>query len=170
MLDLLNNHDMLPALSVPSWATSLIGSGVQGEDATHLASQNYPIYLMLNIVDRNPDGLNGLIDALLSGVFGARLAQAVAFIDALPDDASVTVPDAYPDRLRRGRTHGPRRHREVRARCFSAALEATKSFVQLLASYNLNYPLSALHLNFATRAHEPQRHPRLGRRRPLYRP
>jgi hypothetical protein len=142
---------MLPTLTVPSWAASAIGTaGVSGETSSQLAAQNYGEYLALNIIDRNPNGLNSLMDGILGGVFGSRLATSIAFIDALPDDALVAVD---PSLITSFGAVAPSASQTIvidkaELEVFAAALQAIKSYVQILDSYNLNYPLSSLNLSF----------------------
>lgn len=137
---------LLPELKpAPKWAsTFLSASNVYGDGADgKISSSSYFTLLMINLISNNPDGLNAMIDAVLAGPFGERLDSVVALIDALPDSTSVEIPldliQAYDATFQ---APFPITIRKAELKAMSASLQMSKSFVQLIASYNLNYPLS----------------------------
>jgi len=133
--------DMMPEIAIPEWAGDL-GGGVIGETSEMRASFKYPMYLAANLLERNPNGLNGIIDAVLAGVFGARLDAAIAIVDALPDDATIEFSDQIITAF--GGTPEATTFRVYKAQMEMAAasLQNLRSFFQLIASYNLDYPFS----------------------------
>ncbi len=145
------NSILLPRLEVPGWATGMItDAGIPGQDASHLSINMYPLILAINIVNRNPNGLNSLIDGVLKSAFGSRLTTAIDMIDALPDTAAVAIPkdiiEAYSGSLYPLPAEIKINKAELKA--FASSVQVVKSFVQLLASYNLDYPLSFLKTNW----------------------
>lgn len=140
---------MLPAISVPTWVTY---SSAYSTDGSQTSIQDYPMYLVLNLLDRNPNGLDSMIDSVLSGVFGDRLAKAIALIDSLPDTAEISIPNdlvaAYVGSAPSTTIYVDKAELLV----VSAALQTMKSFIQNVASYELNYPLSLLQLNYWSNA------------------
>lgn len=141
------SSQLLPELkAAPDWASSFLsasnvcGDGVDGK----ISSSSYFELLMINLISGNPDGLNAMIDSVLAGPFGERLDSVVSLIDALPDSASVEVPidliQAYAGSS--FQSEFPITIRKAELKAVSASLQMTKSFIQLIASYNLNYPLA----------------------------
>lgn len=141
------SSQLLPELkAAPDWASSFLsasnvyGDGVDGK----ISSSSYFTLLMINLISGNPDGLNTMIDSVLAGPFGERLDSVVSLIDALPDSASVEVPidliQAYAGSS--FQSEFPITIRKAELKAVSASLQMTKSFIQLIASYNLNYPLA----------------------------
>jgi hypothetical protein len=131
---------LLPRLEVPSWASNFIGSEVGNETSSMPAMSSYYPILLCNVISKNPAGLNTFLDEVLSGPFGSNFDSIVSLINGLPDTAAITIPaDLVSDSdgsdivVRKG---------ELKASL--ASLEMTKSFLQFLASYNLNYPITVL--------------------------
>jgi hypothetical protein len=173
----LDNPISLPKLEVPEWAESLIGSSIEGERLAEgdleeiITMATYPQLLMVNLVSRNPNGLNDMIDAVLAGPYGERLTTALELIEALPDSGYITVPAdviaAIASKMPTPTSEAPVSLgsdvsglgdipssgdipmptimiRKAELKAFSAIVQVSKSMVQLLASYNLNYPISFL--------------------------
>ena len=146
------NPIMLPALEVPTWAESVYSlAGVFGDSATTTSTSSYSNILMMNLISRNPDGLNSMLDLVLSGVYGTRFNRVVQLIDSLPDTASITVPqsliDAYNPYGGGNSASGEMpviTIRKAELKALSASLQMTKSLFQLLASYNLDYSIAFL--------------------------
>lgn len=149
----LTNPVLLPKLEVPVWSNNLFKKDyLYGSDAEHIAGYDYSLLLMLNIIQQNPNGLNALIDTVLDGVFGSRLTQALAMIDALPDDAEVVIPNELfvafaglaPE------TTESIKINKAELKAFAASVQVLKSFVQLIASYNMNYPIGFLQFDWTS--------------------
>jgi len=149
----LTNPVLLPKLEVPAWSTNMFKKDyVYGSDADHIAGYDYSLLLMLNIIQRNPNGLNALIDSVLNGVFGSRLTQALAMIDALPDNAAVAIPNELFVAFAGSEppTTEPIKINKAELKAFAASVQVLKSFVQLIASYNLNYPIGFLQFDWTS--------------------
>ena len=152
MGDTINLADtqLLPRLEIPAWASSYLGLDVYGENSSHIANQSFSMLLMFNLITKNPQGLNSMIDSILAGPFGSKLNKAITLIDNLPDSATITIP---PELIAAYNSDGtmPTKSTVVRKaelKAFSGSVQLTRSLVQLLASYNLNYPLAFLQNNF----------------------
>lgn len=137
---------MLPRIEIPSWASSTIdgATGVEGDSASALSGDDYFVYLALNLIERNPNGLNSMVDSVLSGPFGASLDQAFAMIDALPDSAQLTIPN---DLLAVYTETGDLPEVAVKLNkaellAFAGSCKVFKSMIEVLSSYDLNYPLA----------------------------
>ncbi|OHD13875.1 MAG: hypothetical protein A2Z96_07575 [Spirochaetes bacterium GWB1_48_6] len=151
----LANPVLLPNLSVPAWATNFLDVEGNGADSTALLTWQYPLVLMLNIIERNPTGLNAAVDLVLSGAFGARFDSAIGAIENLPADATIVIPNDLIYAF--GGTAASGMPGDVVATLTKpmlqlavAQLQYTKAFVQLMASYNLNYPLSVAQFDWTT--------------------
>jgi hypothetical protein len=79
-----------PGLSEPSW---IKGTDVYKNSLTNnqLSASTWPILMFANLIDKNPNGLNNLLDSLLSSVFGASFEAAAARSASLDYDTSVEV-------------------------------------------------------------------------------
>jgi hypothetical protein len=146
---------ILPRLSVPSWMEPYLGSlnkreyvTTSGETKDSLNIDNYAVVLLGNLIGGNPNGLNDAIDLVLSGPFGTRLTKALALIDALPDTAAINVPASLIKAYERNYAGSDAVINKAELKAFAASVEFTKSFVQLLASYNLNYPITQFQIAF----------------------
>jgi len=149
----LTNPVLLPKLEVPAWSNNMFKHDyLYGSDKDHIARYDYSLLLMLNIIQRNPNGLNALIDSVLNGVFGSRLTQALTMIDALPDDAEVVIPNELfvafaglaPE------TTESIKINKAELKAFAASVQVLKSFVQLIASYYMNYPIGFLQFDWTS--------------------
>lgn len=143
---------MLPALTVPKWAESIYSQmDIQGESAEFTSVNSYYIILMMNLIANNPNGLNTMLDQVLSGVYGTRFDRVVQLIDSLPNTASITLPqsliDAYNPFYKADSDAEPMPPisiRKAELKALSSSLQMNKSFLQNLASYNLDYSLTFL--------------------------
>jgi len=76
---------LLPGLDVPSWIEN---TGVFQNTLTSASLKSpatFALLMFTNLIDRNTDGLNDLLDALLSSVFGASFDEAARRAGALTD-------------------------------------------------------------------------------------
>lgn len=132
---------LLPTIHAPSWAPSF-------SQANTLA--DYAMIMLLNVIDRNPNGLNTVLDSLVasSGPFGSDFDKVIANVKTLAQGTSIIVPgnlvsaltgETLPYEIKIGAS-------ELLA--FAAQLELDKGLLQYLDSYNFNYPLGALHFDF----------------------
>lgn len=136
----------MPRLEVPTWATGFFDEE-DLIDVDNDGMDEYPAYmftdlLAINILSKNPNGLNTIIDGVLSGVYGTNFSSVISLIDSLPATASVTIPATASAALS-GSSEGEEIViHKAELKLVSSSLRVTKSFIQLLASYNLNYPLA----------------------------
>jgi hypothetical protein len=74
----------LPGIDLPAWFTET-GSYTNNltGDGTLLRSSAWPLLLFANLADKNQDGLNALLDGILSSVFGASFEDAAGRFSAL---------------------------------------------------------------------------------------
>ena len=149
----LTNPILLPKLSVPTWAGNIIKDRyIYGQDSEHISTSQYFELLLLNLIQRNPNGLNSLIDTVLNGLFGSRLTQALNMIEALPDDAAVAIPNelfiAFAGSA--PTVSSPIKINKAELKAYAASVQVLKSFVQLIASYNLNYPIGFLQVDWTS--------------------
>ncbi|MDR0387837.1 MAG: hypothetical protein LBH57_07335 [Treponema sp.] len=83
--------EKLPGLSVPDWFKN---TGIYKDGLTStgvLQASEWPLLLLANLVDKNQNGLNDLLDDILSSVFGAAFEDAAARFKALSYDQSVQM-------------------------------------------------------------------------------
>jgi hypothetical protein len=155
--DLANPEGLYPEVQLPSWASAL---GAFGK-----SSSMYPLYIIANIIDKNPSGANQIMDRVLSGVFGSNLDSAIASLKAL-GDVTITVPEAVISIGEGSDSSGgveaepveeavSADSRDVSADAtalvitqsevlaFAASLEFLKGTIQLVDSYSYAYPLSS---------------------------
>jgi len=149
----LTNPILLPKLSVPTWAGNIIKDRyIYGQDSEHISTSQYFELLLLNLIQRNPNGLNSLIDTVLNGLFGSRLTQALNMIEALPDDAAVAIPNelfiAFAGSA--PTVSSPIKINKAELKAYAASVQVLKSFVQLIASYYLNYPIGFLQVDWTS--------------------
>jgi hypothetical protein len=145
---------LLPRVDMPAWASFMLDT-TGGEDATHMKSYRIFMALLANIITRNPAGLNDMVDQLLAGVFGSRFDAVVAAVDALPDNVSVEIPNdlisAYTPNytLPTGFTVSIGK---AEMEWELGLLKFYKTLLQLLASYDLDYPLTNFQFDWSTTA------------------
>jgi hypothetical protein len=135
LVDLTKPWGMLPAISAPSWATSLIKYQASSVSAL-------PFYVLTNVIDRNTGGFDGIIDKALSGAFGADFDSVIGAINGLGDDLSVVVPD---DLIAAYAGSGPGFAITIDKPillAFAGQLEMLKGLAQYVASYKFNVDLT----------------------------
>ena len=164
LADLTNPMALLPSITAPAWAPKL---------ADNSSISAYAYSVLTNLIDRNPGGLNGIVDKVLSGAFGSDFTAIIAAIKSLPDGASVAVPanliNAYAHNITssveptpampnppppaavspKGIGAGPSlviNKDELLA--FAGGLQMMKGLVQYVASYNLSYPIGLAKFDF----------------------
>lgn len=143
---------MLPRIEIPSWASATLGdaTSTMGDSAALPSSDEYFTYLALNLIGRNPDGLNSMIAIVLSGPFGTRMDEAFTMIDSLSDSAQLTIPND----LLAVYTEGgdlpdtPVVLNKAELKAFAGSCKVYKSIIEVLSSYNLNYSLAFAQQDF----------------------
>jgi hypothetical protein len=82
----------LPGMDLPAWLTET-GSYTDNltGDGPLLRGSAWPLLLFANLADKNQNGLNTLLDAILSSVFGASFEEAAGRFSALAYNQSVEV-------------------------------------------------------------------------------
>ena len=75
---------VVPAIDIPVGIVPPAGS-------PGLSPTQYIESLILNVVSKNPSGVNALMDALDSGVFGSDFDTALSYLAAVPSDAVITL-------------------------------------------------------------------------------
>lgn len=76
----------MPAIDIPTEVLALGDSSAPGQ-----TMDQYFAALVLNLLTKDPEGLNALMDNLDSGVFGAGWEEVLTMLAALPDDATLTL-------------------------------------------------------------------------------
>jgi hypothetical protein len=69
-------NERAPGLDLPVWFTETGAYTSNVTSAGTLQASAWPLLLFANLVDKNQDGLNSLLDALLSSVFGSSFEDA----------------------------------------------------------------------------------------------
>ncbi len=133
--DLANPASMLPAISAPSWASSLVK--YQGNSLSA-----YPLYIIANVIDRNPSGLNAMVDKVLSGAFGSDFDSVVAAIKDMPSSLSITIPGSMTEN-----DDFDLAISKDELLAYAGSLEILKGYFQYIASYNFNTDLSAFKID-----------------------
>lgn len=134
---------MLPKLEVPAWAESMF------VESGGYVFYNYGWALFLNVITRNPQGLNGVIDKILSGAYGTAFENLYDRIMEIPDDAEINLPiDMINAASGQVVPIEPFTIGAPELKLYAAQMRVQKSFVELLASYNLSYPLTNLQIDF----------------------
>jgi hypothetical protein len=82
----------LPGMDLPSWFTET-GSYTNNltGDGTLLRGSAWPLLLFANLADKNQNGLNTLLDGILSSVFGSVFEDAAGRFSALSYDQFIEV-------------------------------------------------------------------------------
>ena len=85
------SESVLPGFSVPAWfqntgiyTDSLTGGGLK-------SSATFSLLMFASLVDKNPDGLNALLDGLVSSVFGSAFDEAVTRFSGLNYTQTIEV-------------------------------------------------------------------------------
>jgi len=132
---------LLPAIAAPSWAPKL------GEQ-TSIAY--YGLAILANVIDRNPSGLNAVIDGLVgaTGPFGSGFDTIVTNLKSIALTDSVTVPSNLIGALTGQTPTFSVVITGAELTAFAAELELDKGLLQYIDSYDFSYPLSALQYDF----------------------
>ncbi|MDR2900413.1 MAG: hypothetical protein LBV20_02680 [Treponema sp.] len=149
LIDDPENIANFPELNVPGWyaetdmyQNSLVG-GVQ-------TSSTFAMLLLANALEGNIDGLNGLIDGILDGVFGDSFEAVCARIDELDMSDRIEVPALFVEEFGLDTMfddsdvtfdYNPTIGK-AELQALTSALRLYKSGFQWLASYNFNTDLS----------------------------
>ena len=127
---------MLPRIEKPTWMPALGYS--EGSITT------YPIILMASIAERNPTGLNTLIDGLLANLFGSQFDKLMTRIESLPNNVRIAIDQnllkAYGAPALPAGVNLSLGKSEILT--YAAQLKAYKAFIQYLASVNFDYPIA----------------------------
>ena len=100
------------------------------------------------MIDRNPNGVNAIVDKVLSGAFGSSFDSIIASIQSLSDSDSVTVPASLVTAYAGSSSSFSVVINKAELLGFAGGLEAIKGLVQYIASYNLTYPIGMWKLDF----------------------
>jgi len=141
LTDLTKPWGMLPEIAAPTWAASLTKYFPK-------SAPSYPFFVMANLIDRNPAGLNAILDKVRTGAFGADLDAVIAALDALPDTVSIIVPydliAAFAPPTATLGTLPTITIDKPMLLALKAQLELMKGLVQYVSSYDFNVPLTGL--------------------------
>lgn len=136
MLPNLQAPVLLPRLNRPSWMP----------DASYAKDTvfEYPFLLMANLAERNPAGLNSLLDGALANFFGSAFDTLMNRLDTLPSDTRITIDqnllNAYGAPPLPGAVTLSLGKAELLA--MAAPYKVYKAFAQYLASVSYEYPVS----------------------------
>jgi hypothetical protein len=85
------SESVLPGFSVPAWFQD---TGIYKDSLTSgglKSSATFSLLMFANLVDKNPNGLNALLDGLVSSVFGAAFDDAVTRFSSLTYTQTIEV-------------------------------------------------------------------------------
>lgn len=141
----LSTVQLLPELETPTWAEPLLESycGSVGTNSTTA----YPFVLAMNVISKNPDGFDDAIDLVLSGRFGTAFQAVYDTIQAMDNSTLVTIPWSLIAAFYGEDFVEPDYTLKVGApelKAWAAQFMLQKSFLQLIASYNFDYPLDTI--------------------------
>lgn len=125
----------LPEINAPDWATGL-GAGK--------TLVTYPFYIIANIIDKNPSGLNAMVDAVLDGPFGSNFDTIAETLEGLGEGDSVVVPPALIAAYAGSAPETSISIGKAELLAYAGQMRTLKAVLQLIASYDFSYPLSAL--------------------------
>lgn len=123
---------LLPAMRRPEWVDFL------GEPSV----VNLPVLAIANVIQGNQAGFDALLDHVLSGVYNSDFDVLMTFIRALPDSYRITIPAAIYDAYGVSSPGFGIQVGKAELLTLASTQVVLKSLVQLLASYEWNYPLS----------------------------
>jgi len=137
----LTKTTLLPRLQTPSTFNFLVTDTGNPEGSV----QSYVMVLLANVLSRNPAGLNDAIDLVLSGAYGTAFEAIYTSIMGMDNSKFIAVPTALIQAYSGGEVpEGTTIQIGVpELKLFAAQMKMQKSFLQLLASYNMTYPVSA---------------------------
>jgi len=138
----------LPAIKTPNWVK---GEGSIYNDALFSGSifnsETWALSLLANLLDKNSSGLNGLLDDVIDGVFGASYNEAVKRLKKLESkkEERISLDPYFIEKLELGEVfdeYDKIGWAEVNA--VVSAMLAIKASLEWIASYDLNMDLSWL--------------------------
>jgi hypothetical protein len=91
--------EQMSGLSEPSWFTETGAYKDSLTSAGALRASAWPLLFFANLVEKNQDGLNGLLDGILSSVFGAAFEDAAGRFEKLAYDQSIEVDEKFLEAL-----------------------------------------------------------------------
>ena len=145
--------DMLfPGLEVPVWLkgkSSSIYSGTLVDGAP--GAETWPILLLANLLDKNTNGLNGLLDETIAGVFGNSFNEACARVDKLKGKGAITLDEEFLQALNLGNLvdeYDKIGWMELNA--YLSFMTAIKASLEWIASYDWNTNLNFLKFAWGT--------------------
>jgi hypothetical protein len=98
--------------------------------------------LALNVLNRNPVGVNGLVDTILTGPYGTALDTILARMKDVPDDYRSVVPADLLSQLPGGSNLSAISIGKPELLLLASTLEVQKSFLQYVDSVDLTYPVT----------------------------
>lgn len=123
---------LLPAMRRPEWADFL------GEPSV----VNLPVLAIANVIQGNQAGFDALLEHLLSGVYSNGFDTFMTTIRALPVDFRITIPAAIYDAYGVPSPGFDIQVGKSELLALASTQVVMKSLVQLLSSYEWNYPLA----------------------------
>ena len=138
------NTSPLPGMEIPSWFANTNMYNDSFSAGTHLQSSTTYMWLMMaNLADKNPDGLNNLLDDLLSSVFGNAFEEAYSRIADLADEVKLSEKTLEAFGLK-GIFEGDVYIGKAELNILFAAMRVVKASLQWVASYDWNTDISFL--------------------------
>jgi chitodextrinase len=144
-----DGSSLFPALETPQWVKD------NGDYAASLTSGNLPsaatmqLLLFTNLIDKNNNGLNNLLDDTLDAVFGANFEEAAARVEKLTYDDSVSLDKAIVDAF--GLTEifeGDIVITKVEMDLLIASMRLVKATLEWINAYDWNTDLNFLKVNW----------------------
>ncbi|HUX41944.1 MAG TPA: hypothetical protein VMV83_12325 [Rectinemataceae bacterium] len=132
---------LLPAITAPTWAPKL------GEQNT---VAYYALVVLANVIDRNPSGLNAVLDSLVgsTGPFGDDFGTILNSLKSIASSDYITIPPSLITAMGGQVPTFPVQVTGAELMAFAAELELDRGLIQYIDSYDFTYPLSAFHIDF----------------------
>jgi hypothetical protein len=141
-----------PGLSVPDWFKDT-GTYKDTLTATNLESvATWQVLLFANLVDKNPNGANELLDGILSSVFGdsfeavATRVESLAYKDSIALDKDITEALGLEEIFEGGDIYIGRAELDI----LIASLRVLKASLEWVAAYDWNTDLTFLRRDWKT--------------------
>jgi hypothetical protein len=144
--------EKMPGLSVPDWFKE---SGAYKDNLTSagaLQAYQWPLLFYANLVEKNQEGLNALLDDILSSVFGAAFEDAAGRFKDLPYDKSITVDEGLIEALGlTGVFEGDKIYiGRAELDLLFSAIRLFKASLEWVAAYDWNTDISFLRADWET--------------------